>query len=298
MLLEQRNSWGYQWDCLRTADTPSTSSVGLAVTAHASVDTKGSWVNICTTNRDGAGSVTKITRDVYRVDIVVMGTATAATARACLLDIGVDLAGGTSYTTVISNLLCGQLAGSDGLMRFSFPLFINGATGSNATVGARIASTVGASTAIVGAYYYGSPSRPEVVYSRPVAQSVGIANDGSVPAGCVGTAVTPGNSGAWGSWTSLGTTIRPSSEWTLAAQMSNTTVATLAYFFELGWGDATTPIRVIGKNWCLTTTGENTYWYYNTPSANYSIPEGATLYVRATCSGTSDTGWTAAAYGV
>ena len=292
MLYVPGNTWGFTWDNLSTTDTPP-STAGLDVTAHASADTKGSWVNISTTNK-GAGAVTTLAREVSLIYLLLGGGSASTVARSRLVDIGFDPAGGTTYQLLASNLMPGPTTSVTGSpWRVCLPVQIP----AGSSVAARAAANVGGSTNRVAAIYYGAPSNKTAFFCGQGVESIGVPNYGSVPANSEGVAITPGNSGAWSSWTSLGTSTRLCRFWNLAAAIRNATTAALYYYFELGYGDATNPVKIVNRSWGQTDTSERMYWYTDSFAA-CEVPAGSTLYARATCSGTADTGFTAAAYGV
>ena len=135
--------------------TPS-ATPGTSVTPGAS-NAEGSWTQVATS--------ANIAYDVCLIYIAIGGGNTSTGQKDHLLDIGVDPAGGTSYTAVISNIVCGQTqAVTTGWDEFVFPLRIKAGSsvavrvqGNNATAG----------TVRVVADFYGRPTEPSVV---PVGQ--------------------------------------------------------------------------------------------------------------------------------
>jgi hypothetical protein len=186
-----------------------------------------------------------------------------------------------------------RLEGSIGIVEL--PLLIP----AGASVAARISSNRGA-TALENVYanFFGQPSRPEQVWVGSFCESVGVPSDGSVPSGNLGASFTPGNSGSWGSWATVGTTVQALRFWQLYVAVNNATQANLSYYFQLAYGDGTNYVTIIPRLYAYTSTAEKIYFFKFTRSAHVSVPSGSTIYVRGVCSGTADTGWNAMALGV
>lgn len=262
--------------------TAAADPLGTSVTPGAS-NAEGSWTEI-------AGDA-DITTDVWLVRININAGHSAGTAKDHLLDIGWDEAGGTSYTARIENIVCGSsgdISSNTGHWH-DFPIRIP----AGSAVAVRVQGSSGtAGTVRVWAQFFGKPSHPAQAAAGQYAETVGaITNSG-------GVAFTPGNSGTWGSWVSLGTTTRECWWWQLCVQPSDSNMAAKSYFFDLAWGDGSNKIPIIEKmvgNTILTTED-----FSLLPAVNCyaEIPAGATLYVRGVCDGTSETGFTAVAVGI
>lgn len=260
------------------------SSPGTSVIPGAS-NVEGSWTQIA--------SGANISSNVYWVRLQVAVGGTSGSQKDHLLDIGVDNAGGSSYSAVISNIACGQspLAGNYAARTFLFPLFILAGSsvavrvqGQNATAG----------TVRVCAKVHGDPSNPENVPVGQYSETIGTITNSQ------GVAFTPGNA-ADGTWVSLGTTANDMWWWQLAAQASNGTLSALQTYVDLAYGDATNKV-VIQRQLILTDTLEDVG---DMVASNLSwldcyrfVPAGSTLYVRGRCSGAPNTGWNAVAIGV
>lgn len=261
------------------------SGAGTSVTPGAS-NAEGSWTQIA--------SAANIARDTYWILLTVSGGATSGSQKDHLLDIGVDPAGGTSYTAQISNIICGYTAGlnvAPGARTYMVPLYIKAgstvavrAQGNNATAG----------TLRVQAKFLGDPVNPENVPIGQYSETIGtITNSG-------GVSFTPGNA-ADGTWVSLGTTAKNLWWWQLCPQVSNGTITTLFTYVDLAVGDATNK-DIIQRQMISSTTSEmindvfqaNLFW----PSCYRPVAAGSTLYVRGRCSAAPDTGWNAVAIGV
>lgn len=232
----------------------------------------------------------EVANDVYFIEVMITGGATAAAVKDHLLDIGVDPAGGTSFTARISNIVCGQSgATSVGGNHHLFPLFVK----SGSSIGCRIqGSNATAGTVAIQLKLYGKPNNPELVMVGQYAETVGtITNSG-------GVAFTPGNSNVEGSWVSLGTTAKNLWWWQVCCQTSDSITTAFLYMIDLAYGDATNKTMIIeNSHYSTVATSEA---IYHPPDWGYcEVPAGATIYVRGTCSGVADaTGWTAVAVGI
>lgn len=269
--LMNRNS--FNWRSFTTS-TPSTTP-GTAITPGSGAE--GSYAQIASA----------LTNDVYGFMLWINAGNTTGTQRDILVDIGVDPAGGTSYTAVINNLLVSQAAAAlNGGVWFYFPFFIK----AGSTVGARARSN-STSTVRVAGVFYGLPTHPETCPVGQYSETIGAS-------GNAGTSFTPGNSGAAGAWASLGTTTWPCWWWQLGVGIANTTTTALAYLIDLAYGDGTNQVMIFEKlPILLPGTAEQTTKPL-TVDGFKEVPAGATLYVRGSCSGTAVTGFSATAIGI
>jgi hypothetical protein len=254
------------WYSLQTA--PSTTP-GMSVTPGSG--SKGSYVQLAS----GANLV----NDVYGVLLWIVAGNTTATIRDILLDIGLDPAGGTSYSQVggINNIFVPQAASAVNSGRwFYFPLFIKAGT----SVGAR-GQANGTSTFRVASWFFGRPTKPENIAVGQYSETIGVSGNGGTPFTC-------GNSGAWGSWTSLGSTTRPCWYWQLAWGHNVGTTTSQMYFAELGYGDGTNMVTIIP---CMPMFNPGTAEQSSNPCLEgiWEVPAGGTLYVRGSASGTAET---------
>lgn len=283
MLVPGLSSYGFTYD--NWGANPSL-TLGTSVTPGAT-NAEGSYTQIAT----GAN----ISRDCYWVEFLIVAGSTSTAQKDHLLDIGVDNAGGTSYTTVISNIVCGASApnnaGSGGL-RFVFPLFIK----SGSSVAVRIQGNNGtAGTVRVAAKFFGDPSNPEAVPIGCFAETIGtITNSG-------GVSFTPGNA-ADGSWVSLGTTTSALWWWQLCVQLSSAAMTgNLITYVDLAFGDATNKViiqREMFVQTSLESVGPCVVSNLAFPAGYRPVPGGSTIYVRGRCSAAPDSGWNAVAVGI
>jgi len=248
---------------------PVSTSAGVSITPGTS-SAEGSWT---------ASGLGALSEDIFGWLVTVAAMSYAGQNNTCLLDMGVDPAGGTSYTAVLSDLHCGNgntNSGSDE-PTYVFPLRVP----SGATVGFR-ASLVGATAPTTAARLvvaaYGKPQDAE---SFPICTH----------AENFRADYTLGNA-TWGSWASLGTLTYPAKwiQFGIGCQQSTMTAET--HYTEFAVGDGSN-YKTLGR---MTSLG-NTSEAYNglTGSENFmpwrcavNLPIGAVLYVRGRCGDAPD----------
>lgn len=260
------------------------STIGTSVTPGAS-NAEGSWTQIA--------SSANIAQDCYWLYLQIHSGATSAAAKNHLLDIGVDPAGGTSYTAIISNLQCGAspALSAAGAKEHIFPFFIKAGSsvavriqGSNATAG----------TVRVAARFYGQPTRPEAVPVGNISETFGTITNSN------GNAFTPGNA-ADGSWVDLGATTYPLWWWQMGYGVDNATITAEYTYIEVAWGDGTNKVPMF-KVMHGGTTGETAGLAAQTQmlscAAYNPVPAGANIYIRGRCNNAPDTGYHATVIGI
>lgn len=276
------SSYSFTYDNWGAApgSTPGTSVIPGASSA------EGSWTQLA--------SSANIARDVYWIQVSVSSGATSAQIKNHLLDIGVDDAGGSSYTAVISDIICGQtpVDGAAPLARsFLFPLFIK----AGSSVAARVqGSNATAGTVMISIKFYGDPSSPEAVPVGLFSETIGARLNSA------GVGFTPGN-GVDGTWQLLAATTRDLWWWQLCAQITNATVSSTFVYVDLAYGDASNKV-LIQRQKFLTTTGEtandvvksNLCWL----DCYKPVPSGSNIYVRGRGIAAAVTGWNAVAIGI
>lgn len=190
-------------------------------------NTYGSWATVLS-----GGSVTD---DVYAIEITVHGVGVSGSATDSITNIGVDPAGGTSFSVLIPDLLTSSAA-TIGLtqtpgINFYFPVKIK----AGSTIGAQASinnATVGTQRVFVKLFC--RPSRPDQVRAGTYVLSFGA----NAAASC-GTAVTAGTVSE-GSYTQLGSAVgRGLFFWVVAsAPINQNTMANGAHASDLALGDA------------------------------------------------------------
>ena len=229
-------------------------------------------------------SAATVANDVYGFYIYIGNVSSSAAARQTLLDIGIDPAGGTSYTAIITDFVVGGPSGtsSQGSREHFFPLFIK--AGSSIAVRSQTADASGSLR--VGIRLYGQVTRPEGIRVGTFTETIGAV------ASSKGVSFTPGGSGAWGSRVSIGTTVRDLWWWQIGVQVDNTAMNAEAIDFELSVGDGTT-FQVISSNRMQLTTSEVanpvSHTNLNPFEAYMPLKAGSTLYVRGAGSAATPT---------
>lgn len=221
-----------------------------------------------------------LTADAYGILININSNSGANASRNTLVRIGVDEAGGTSYTARIDSLIGGgapTYATSGGGVWYYFPLFIPSGSAVAAAAYGSVATAIR-----VGAVFMQNPSNPSMIRKGSFVEAVGIS-------GTTGTAVTAGTTSE-GAWTLLGTTTNRCWWWQVGLQVStaDTSWNATANHVDLAVGDGSTyDIIILDANVCLTTNEQVT----NPPltaGVEWDVPAGSSIYVRAQCSGTAD----------
>ncbi len=269
------SSYGFQVDNWGT--NPS-AAPGTSITPGASNAEGSPFVEVI------AGSA--LTEDCYWIFIKVYGGNTVSNAKNHLLDIGIDPAGGTSWTEVIANIVCGGTASLvQGGRDFLFPFRI--AAGSSVAVRIQ-GSNATAGTVFVVAQLYGRPSHPETVPTGTFAHTFGTITNSSGPT------VTPGNA-ADGTWVDLGQTGFTYWWFQLGYQIDNGTVTAENTYIELGYGNGSNKTTIMR----LQHQGNTSEILVAPIQTNLIMPAAYhrvrtdvnNIYVRARCQNAPDTGY-------
>lgn len=276
------NSAGdFAWQVSSISATRPAANMGTSVTPGN--NTKGSYSAAILTSAN-------VARDVFGLLVNINSGSTAAAARDILVDIGVDPAGGTSFSVLVPDLLgsCASTWLLGGGVWYYFPIWIK--AGSSLAARASVNNgTVG--TVRVALTAFGSPRDRRMTRVGTKVTAYGI-----TAASSSGTAVTAGTT-AEGAWTQLAaSTSHANWWWQLGMGCNDGTMSALAYAIELGLGDATNKRVVIPDNLVITDGAENlTKWLAFGEGVS---PSGVGVYGRIQCSGAADAALSLAAYGV
>jgi hypothetical protein len=194
-----------------------------------------------------------VTDDVFGIYIQVCANTTSTAARDTILTIGLDPAGGTSFTDTINHLLvsCAGLyfgAASGPGVSYFFPLFIKAGTsiGAKASVNNATVGTLRCSVRLLC-----QPSRPELVRVGSF-----VTTFGDTVASSTGTAVTAGTASE-GTYTQLGSALAsPLWFWQLGVGANSGTMENNALHADLGLGDASNKRTIITNDDTFTTSAE------------------------------------------
>lgn len=261
------------------------STIGTNITPGAS-NTKGSWTQVA--------SSSNIARNVYAFYLQLHTGSSTTTLRPNLFDIGIDEAGGTSYTPIIQNVVCGCAPAltAAGNREFYFPIKIP----KNSSVAIR-SQAIAATATRYAIRFYGELSRPEMFPAGTYSDTFGADDTKSQ-----GTAFTPGNA-TDGAWTLLGTTSRPIWWWQLGYQIWNTVITAEYTYIDLGYGDGTatgtqTIFRMMHGGTTSETCGLAAQTHMLSIAAYAPVPAGRNIYVRGRTNNAPDSGYQACAVGI
>lgn len=249
-----------------------TATPGTSVTTGASASTKGTPAEL----------IASTSFDAYWIKICASNYGLAATASQGSMDL---LIGSATESVLIPDLLmgyCGSIvAAGKGPKCWEFPLYIP--AGSRLSVQAAGART---STAFrVQIYLYGGNGYP----AWPVGTKVTTYGMGTVPAG---TTITPGASGAVGSWAQItASTTEDHCAFVPSFQMTGDTTTNLRLLtVEMGVGAATEEL-ISPPYWFGCDSGEYMDGPYNCCPTMRDVPSGTRLVMRASNSSTNDGGY-------
>lgn len=268
-------AYGYTFDNWGAA--PS-STPGEVITSGSS-GSEGSWVAVATA----------VPSDVYWIYLWISANLTGS-GITFALDIGVDPAGGSSYSAVISDIIVGNgpSATQSGRKDYLFPLYAP--AGSSIALRA-MTSTISGLSPRVAIFLYGEPSNPLAVPRGTISQTFGSIS------GSVADTITPGN-GSYGSWVDLGACAMPLWWFQMGYQIANNTITAEYTYFELAYGDASNK-HLISRDMHSGTTAESSGFVFGTHLMGYCpVPAGANIYVRARCNNTPDSGYQVGVIGV
>lgn len=261
----------------------SATSTAGGVTVTPGNNTYGSYAQVI------AGS--SVTDDAYGIWINVNANAVSGAARNSIAKLGLDQAGGTSYTDTILDLGCacaGDINAAGGGISYYFPLLIKSGT----SVG--IAVSVNNATVGTCKSYCRLFCKP--VGIPPRAGSF-VRTFGSSPSTSAGTAVTPNGSGSKSAYVQLGSAVADTLwAWCLGVGCNNSSMTNTAAGWDLAIGTSSQKQIVINDQ--LVMPGATETLSYISPAMPGLAVSGDLVYVRAGSNAPSATGLSAIAYGV
>lgn len=239
------------------------STMGTSIVPATGDNTFGSWAQVA--------SAASISTDVYGIYIHFNAGNTSAVDRRILVDLGVDPAGGTNYTTVIPYLVASK-APSPGTMSggiyYYFPLFIK--AGSSVACRASSSTTTNVYAAVT---FYGLPTRPEAVRVGSYVTAFGV-----ITSSYSGASMTSGTS-SYGAWRDLAPTDKDYWWWQIGLTQHSASMSNSVFSVQLAAWNTDQGILISDQRW-LPTSAEV---IANLPvySAYGEVPPGVTLYTRA-----------------
>lgn len=273
----------FKWQLSSYGTTRPAAAFGTTVTP-GTAPTMGAWAQLIS----GASMV----NDAYGILININSASTSATTRNCLIDIGIDNAGGTNYVVSIPFLLGGHAApynvGSGGCWYY-FPLFIP----RGSSIAARATGNV--TTAIrVFATVYGQPRRPDAV---KVGSSV--FSFGQTTSTATGTSITLGTT-TKGNYVQVGAATTMRLWWWQAGYTCIDTTMTLATIhLDIAAGTSTTNNKLLVGDFFINTSASEQI--NNTPltaGRTSNVASGSNIYVRGISSANADSATSVMAYGL
>lgn len=245
---------------------------------------------------DGAAVtlLSALAHDVHFFRVKINGIFLSTADANAVGDILVDPAGGTSWSPLVNDLACGFTGttstlgqGTGGGSCYEFPLYI--AAGTSVGWRAKTAHTADITTGLILIEAFGEPSRPETHWCGQGVETLGVSDS-------KGTSITPGASGSFGSWTSVGsTTTRHFRSVQLGINGSDSAAAGKVYRFEFGSGSARLPGSPATT---LSLTAAESGYRAGGGAAACNIPVGTQMQARAVCGAASPENIYVGIYGV
>jgi hypothetical protein len=272
----------FNWRADNFSDGMMGGTGGVTLTADGSNHTKGSDTAV----------MSALANDVYGFMLCFTAGGTDATVRRQMIDLLIDPAGGTSWSILINNLYTNMPSLSAGMFghRFYFPVFLPAGT----TIGGRTQDAVGGGTVRISMRVFGQPTRPDLLKVGTKVQTLGASTTLTD-----GVTVVPGTSTMGSYSATLGTLTNDAWWWQLGIGSNDSTHGANLYMWDVAH-DATSKYLCMhgveyGSSTSLETTGKGAYG--ETPPFRHA-PAGTDVYVRARCSGTPDSTFSAAVYAV
>lgn len=277
------NEWGSIIPSVADGTRPA-SSFGTVVTP--GFNAYGSYASLI------AGAA--VTHDVHEIWINFNANVVVGSARDSLATIGVDPAGGSSFTPLIEHLSCACAAGFHGSgavgggIWYRFPVFIKAgssigcaASVNNATVGTLSAHVV----------LFGAPSRPDAIWAGSFVQTFG-----ADPAASSGSVAIVAGGASEGAWVEIGTLDKPIRFIDFGLGVNASVMQSASMVVDLALGDATNKKIIIPGALVFTTTNE--VLARDAAGRYCSGAPGDKIYGRAQAGGSGNTGVSILAYGV
>ena len=288
LILPNGPSWG-RWTHNYGAVSTITSSTAYG-TAHSPGANSG-------TPADGSATtvLSALAHDCEYLVIGLTGFGTSGQDQSTMLDVLIDTAGGTSWTELISDLLVGMIAVTQGwtisagpALMYHFPIWLPAGT----SIGVR-SKTVNASAPSTSPRVLmlaaGDNKNPGSWWCGQKVATVGTLDQNA----CRGQAITCGASASFGSWADLASPLsaRGGAVQFAVQGAGNSSQSAGVYYMEFGFSGAAAWPPVYK---CLTSQEAGTHWFHG--PMFYDFPAGAQLQVRGGSSLSSPQAVDVAAY--
>ena len=247
-------------------------------------------------NADGAAvsCLSALAQDAMLISISIGAINNPTVDTSALLDVLVDPAGGTSWSELISDLLCGfsttPLTTATLNCVYIFPLVIR--AGSSIGVRCRTASASDVTNNDVVIQVWGQPSRPELVWAGQKVETLGV-----TAASSIGTDITPGASGTYSAWTNVGSvTSARYRALQFGVNGTDNVMAANTWRAQIGYNSTALP-GTEGFEWS-TSTDEVLRRQWVPRVIHCNIPAGTQMQARMTVGGAAGESADCAIYGV
>lgn len=281
----------FNWWASNVASITNNAAIGTAISSAGSANTVGTTVELL--------SAATVAEDVYGILLCFNNGSTSATVKSFLANLVTDPAGGTSWSTVIPNLI----ANGPGLptstttgsqhpgVWYYFPLFIP----AGSSIGCNVQCAAASASINCWITVYGKPSRPDLLRVGTYVDAFG-----DTPATSLGTAITPGTTGAEGSYVKLGSdTAKNYWWWQFGYAANDTTQAMVSILADIARGDATTK-DLIAENLLVMGNVNEISSVINPmrPDLYCEVPSGIGIYGRMSGASAPDTASQMIVYGL
>jgi hypothetical protein len=258
-------------------------ATGMGVACTPGTTGYGSWVQVASATA----------ADTFGLLICFNNGFTSATARNIMANIGIDIAGGSSYAVLAPDLIAGAADAYTATGRsgngiwYYFPIFIP----AGSTIGVQGWAS-NASTFYCGVVPYQRAMNPAQFRKGSYIISVG---SYSQPRG---VALTPGTLSD-GAWVSLGTTSARAWWWQIGYMVNSSDTSWTAgvHHVDLAVGNGSTKDLIIQDLAVQVSASECSSNPPLSAGVEWDVPAGSTLYIRSQSSGTPDSALYALVYG-
>ena len=253
---------------------------GTVITAGAS-NADGSWTQLTFTELSPSGSAAALRHDVHFIEMWISNNISAATDTSTTIEVGVDYAGGTSYTVLVSGIQAGFISnngmgsGSLAFRLLSLPLWIP----AGSTVAVRGRNVTGSTRSVtVGMLVHGDPRNPDRWWCGQVCDTLGYN-----AAASGGTVVAPNASAnTLGSWVNFGSA-STHDYGAIALSVQGATGGDTAIGGTYGVEIGVDSNQVGPRFYNSTSTGENCTAFLTVPLIFKNFPNNVQFMLRTLC---------------